>query len=95
MPGGDLQARERAHLHVGRSFQKTNIFPELSLMENVRLGVRAVFARKLVARLGWPPALSAHFRPLFGTHAVKALQGRGIATDAPLVGPLLPLLPAL
>jgi branched-chain amino acid transport system ATP-binding protein len=37
-------AARRAHLHVGRSFQKTNIFPELSLMENVRLGVRACAA---------------------------------------------------
>jgi branched-chain amino acid transport system ATP-binding protein len=35
-------ARGRAHLGVGRSFQKTNVFPELTLLENVRLGVQAV-----------------------------------------------------
>ncbi|MET3916967.1 branched-chain amino acid transport system ATP-binding protein [Variovorax sp. OAS795] len=32
---------ERARLGVGRSFQKTNIFPQLSLLENVRLGVQS------------------------------------------------------
>lgn len=36
-----LDARSRAALRVGRSFQKTNIFPELSLLENVRMGVHA------------------------------------------------------
>lgn len=36
-----LDARSRAALGVGRSFQKTNIFPELSLLENVRMGVQA------------------------------------------------------
>ncbi|WP_454740127.1 ABC transporter ATP-binding protein [Cupriavidus necator] len=34
-------ARGRARLGVGRSFQKTNIFPHLSLLENVRLGVQS------------------------------------------------------
>ncbi|TFZ02837.1 ABC transporter ATP-binding protein [Ramlibacter henchirensis] len=33
-------ARRRAQLGVGRSFQKTNIFPQLTLLENVRLGVQ-------------------------------------------------------
>ncbi len=33
-------ALRRASLGVGRSFQKTNIFPRLSLLENVRLGVQ-------------------------------------------------------
>lgn len=34
-------AVRRAALGVGRSFQKTNIFPQLSLVENVRLGLQA------------------------------------------------------
>lgn len=34
-------AGRRAHLGVGRSFQKTNIFPQLSLLQNVRLGLQA------------------------------------------------------
>lgn len=33
--------RRRAQLGVGRSFQKTNIFPELSLLDNVRLGLHS------------------------------------------------------
>lgn len=36
----NASARRRAQLGVGRSFQKTNIFPQLSLLENVRLGVQ-------------------------------------------------------
>ncbi|MDO8451193.1 MAG: ABC transporter ATP-binding protein [Rhodoferax sp.] len=35
-------AGKRARLGVGRSFQKTNIFPQLSLLENVRLGLQAL-----------------------------------------------------
>src|SRR5207245_2419891 len=34
-------ASVRAGLGVGRSFQKTNIFPQLSLLQNVRLGLQA------------------------------------------------------
>ena len=34
-------AGTRAKLGVGRSFQKTNIFPKLTLVENVRLGLQA------------------------------------------------------
>ena len=34
-------AGARAKLGVGRSFQKTNIFPQLTLVENVRLGLLA------------------------------------------------------
>ena len=32
----------RTHLGIGRSFQRTNIFPTLSALENVRLGAQAV-----------------------------------------------------
>jgi len=38
-------AGKRAKLGVGRSFQKTNIFPQLSLLENVRLGLQAKHPR--------------------------------------------------
>jgi branched-chain amino acid transport system ATP-binding protein len=34
-------AGRRAGMGVGRSFQKTNIFPQLSLVQNVRLGLQA------------------------------------------------------
>jgi branched-chain amino acid transport system ATP-binding protein len=43
-------ARHRAQLGVGRSFQKTNIFPQLSLLENVRLGVQ-----NRSGRANWSP----------------------------------------
>jgi branched-chain amino acid transport system ATP-binding protein len=35
-------APARAHLGLGRSFQRTNIFAPLTVLENVRLGVQAV-----------------------------------------------------
>lgn len=35
-------AGRRAYLGVGRSFQKTNIFPGLSLLQNVRLGLQSL-----------------------------------------------------
>ena len=38
-------AGKRARLGVGRSFQKTNIFPQLSLLQNVRLGMQAKHRR--------------------------------------------------
>lgn len=34
-------AGQRARLGVGRSFQKTNIFPQLSLEQNIKLGLQA------------------------------------------------------
>jgi branched-chain amino acid transport system ATP-binding protein len=42
-----LPAHRRAHLGLARSFQRTNILPSLSVLENVRLAAQAV------APLGW------------------------------------------
>lgn len=42
--GNDItrwKADERARAGIGRSFQKTNLFPDLSVLENVRLAVLA------------------------------------------------------
>ena len=36
-----LQLHRRAHIGIGRSFQITNIFPSLSVFENVRLSAQA------------------------------------------------------
>jgi len=36
-----LPVYERAHIGMGRSFQITNLFPQLSVLENVRLAVQA------------------------------------------------------
>jgi branched-chain amino acid transport system ATP-binding protein len=38
----DVPLHRRAHLGIGRSFQITNIFPRLSVLENVRLAAQAV-----------------------------------------------------
>ena len=38
----DLEPYQRARLGIARSFQITNIFGQLSVYENVRLGVQAV-----------------------------------------------------
>jgi branched-chain amino acid transport system ATP-binding protein len=42
----DLPPYERARLGIARSFQITNIFAKLTVHENVRLGVQAVFDGK-------------------------------------------------
>ena len=42
----DLPAHERARLGIARSFQITNIFGKLTVYENVRLAVQAVFDGK-------------------------------------------------
>lgn len=38
----DLPPHRRAHLGIGRSFQITNIFPNLTVLENVRLATQAM-----------------------------------------------------
>lgn len=42
----DLPFHERIHLGIGRSFQVTNIFPNLTVLENVRLAAQAVSSVK-------------------------------------------------
>jgi branched-chain amino acid transport system ATP-binding protein len=41
-----LPAHRRVHLGMARSFQVTNIFPDLSVAENLRLAVQAVSGRE-------------------------------------------------
>jgi ABC-type Fe3+/spermidine/putrescine transport system ATPase subunit len=48
-----LGAAARTRLGIGRSFQLTNIFPTLSVLENVRMAVQA---RRGVALNAWRPA---------------------------------------
>lgn len=38
----NLPPQQRAHLGIGRSFQITNIFPNLTVLENVRLAAQAL-----------------------------------------------------
>jgi branched-chain amino acid transport system ATP-binding protein len=56
-------AGQRARLGVGRSFQRTNIFPKLSLVENVRLGIQNL--------AGW-----ANWNPFSAARADRALEER-------------------
>ena len=49
-----LSVHQRARLGLGRSFQLTNVFPELSAFENVRVAAQA---RKTTFRM-WRPASS-------------------------------------
>jgi branched-chain amino acid transport system ATP-binding protein len=61
--------RRRAHLGVGRSFQKTNIFPHLTLLENVRLGVQNREGSK-----NWNPWKAAHADAALNDTAVHWLR---------------------
>ncbi len=38
----NVAPQRRAHMGIGRSFQITNIFPNLSVLENIRLGAQAM-----------------------------------------------------
>jgi branched-chain amino acid transport system ATP-binding protein len=40
-----LSAAQRVHLGIGRTFQLTNLYPNLSVLENVRLGVQSMRGR--------------------------------------------------
>ena len=43
-----LSISDRTRLGIGRSFQLTNIFPELTVLENVRLSVQSFVQDYLV-----------------------------------------------
>ncbi|MDE2573597.1 MAG: ABC transporter ATP-binding protein [bacterium] len=52
-----LDSARRSHLGIGRSFQRTNIFPQLSVFENVRLAAQS----RTAASYGmWRAASSLH-----------------------------------
>jgi len=50
-----LDATSRSHLGMGRSFQRTNVFPNLSVFENVRLAAQSRTRRSFVL---WQSAAS-------------------------------------
>lgn len=62
-------ARRRADLGVGRSFQKTNIFPELTLLENVRMGVQSREGAR-----NWSPWKAAGAEPALNAKAASWLR---------------------
>jgi len=73
----NLNARYRSRLGVGRSFQKTNIFPEISLLENVRLGVMS--GRGWAC---WNPFKAANGDSELNAHALEWLKRVNIRRDA-------------
>lgn len=73
-----------AHLGIGRSFQLTNVFPNLSVLENARLAAQAVGHDSLNI---WSRA--ARFRQ-YEESAMEALRVVGLADKAPLVASVLP-----
>jgi len=74
-------ANRRAHLGVGRSFQKTNIFPQLTLLQNVRLGLQARHPKR-----NWNPWLSIDSDKAIHDEACALLQrvkiNRSVTTQA-------------
>lgn len=79
-----IPAYRRAHIGIGRSFQITNVFPNLSVLENVRLAAQAVGHDNYKF---W--AHHRHFRK-YEEQAYAILQQVGLAPQANLLARLLP-----
>jgi branched-chain amino acid transport system ATP-binding protein len=82
-----LPMHRRAHLGIGRSYQITNIFPNLSVLENVRLAAQALSAdrwRWLRPAYTFQPYLKRAYEviELVGLTAEVALPGTALAHGA-------------
>ena len=80
----DRPAHRRAHLGIGRSFQITNVFPNLTVQENVRLAAQAVGADSYKF---WQH--HRHFRQ-YEEQAAAIVAQVGLAGQAALPARLLP-----
>jgi branched-chain amino acid transport system ATP-binding protein len=80
----DLPAHRRPHLGIGRSFQITNVFPNLSVLENVRLAAQAIGGDNFKF---WQHY--RHFRA-YEERARAILNQVGLALQADLPARLLP-----
>ena len=67
-----LDATDRSHLGMGRSFQRTNVFPKLTAFENVRLAAQSRTAQSF-----------ALWRSAAALHDVNARAERVLARDGP------------
>ncbi len=74
----------RAHLGIGRSFQITNIFPNLSVLENVRLAAQAM------GNVNFRFLRRADSYRDYLTRAIATLELVGLATQAALPATILP-----
>jgi len=80
----DRPAHRRAHLGIGRSFQITNVFPNLTVLENVRLAAQAVGGDSYKF---WQHY--RHFRQ-YEERAAAIVAQVGLATQSALPARLLP-----
>jgi branched-chain amino acid transport system ATP-binding protein len=79
-----LPAYHRAHLGIGRSFQITNVFPNLTVLENVRLAAQALGHDNLKF---W-----RHYRSFshYENRAWEVIRQVGLSEKAALPAQLLP-----
>jgi branched-chain amino acid transport system ATP-binding protein len=75
-----LPAHRRVHLGIARSFQRTNIFAELTALENVRLAAQAIHAGRRI--------FSSRADDL-GARAMTALDRAGLDWAAPRIATTL------
>ncbi|MDI6707414.1 MAG: ABC transporter ATP-binding protein [Bacillota bacterium] len=68
-----LPAHSRARMGIGRCFQITNVFPGLTVFENVRLAAQAK------AQVGYRPLTPAHRFVKLNAKAVEILETVGLA----------------
>ncbi len=73
-----------AHMGIGRSFQITNVFPNLTVLENVRLAAQALGRDNL--KFWWPAARFEHYIE----RARDALRQVGLAERANTTASILP-----
>jgi branched-chain amino acid transport system ATP-binding protein len=79
-----LPLHRMAHIGIGRSFQITNVFPNLTVLENVRLSAQALGADNYKV---WTHA--SRFRR-YEEQAMTALQAVGLAEKAGALAAILP-----
>ncbi len=80
----NLPLHRRAHLGIGRSFQITNIFPNLTVLENVRLASQALGHNSF--------ALFSHYRRFrrYEERAWEVIRLVGLEAEALLLARTLP-----
>ena len=80
----DLPMHRTAHLGIGRSFQITNVFPNLTVLENVRLSAQAMGKDSFKF---WQH--HQHFKQ-YQDRAWEVIQQVGLAAEAELLARVLP-----
>ncbi|MDQ6693121.1 MAG: ABC transporter ATP-binding protein [Chloroflexota bacterium] len=79
-----LPLHRMAHLGIGRSFQITNVFPNLTVVENARLAAQALGHDSLKL---WSRATRFH---KYEEQALDALRQVGLEEKAPMLASVLP-----